>query len=130
MSHQTDEDFGFTQEKNLQPTIEKSLGCKLTRGDQYDVYDFYNDECLVELKSRRIKYGAYPTIMVGMNKLKHFESQQKDCYVYFNFTDGLYQWKYNKNEYTSGRTRRVDRGKTEVSNVAYVPIKYLKRIII
>jgi len=58
--------------------------------------DFYNyDKTLyVELKSRRIKFGDYPDMMIGKNKLDYFKAINKEgdkkFYVVINAYNGDY----------------------------------------
>ena len=66
---------------------------------KYETYDFNiyeNDELIGfwELKTRRVKYDTYSSIMVGYNKLKLMEKYQKklNCRIYFLCYDKLMYW--------------------------------------
>lgn len=57
-----------------------------------DVYDFKDTEGTVyELKTRNNKHNAYPTTIIGINKI-----QNNKCILLFDFSDGLYYIKYDK----------------------------------
>jgi len=117
--------FGFSQESKLQPLIETITGV-LTRTQPYDLFDYYNDTYLVELKSRNNHYSKYPTTMVGYNKLVAAAKSDKDVLFFFKFTDGLYYHKYDKTfEYIVDMGGRCDRGKPEYKKYCYIPITQL-----
>jgi len=125
-----DYNFGITQEKTLLPTLQKKFGETLSRAtNKYCRYDFHNDSCLIELKSRRCKSTTYPTTMIGENKLQMAKRQEKDVYFCFGFTDGLFYHKYNpETEYHIQSGGRWDRGKSEISNYVYIPIEQLIKV--
>ena len=100
--------------------------------DKYELYkeknsvmDFYNDKYECELKSRKNKYDAYPTTMLGLNKVQDMKPDKKYRY-YFLFTDGLYRWEYNKDDFVTRNGGRCDRGKYEIKKYIYIDIKKLK----
>ena len=101
--------------------------------NEHSTMDFINGEIIAELKSRRNKYKQYPDTMCGLNKIKQAEkSQEKGKDVkykfYFLFTDGLYCWDFNKDQYTTRLGGRKDRGADERKIYAYVNIEHLKLI--
>ena len=117
--------FGFSQECKLQPLIETITGV-LNRTQPYDIFDYYNDTYLVELKSRNNHYSKYPTTMVGYNKLVAADKSNKVVLFFFKFTDGLYYHKYNPLiEYTIQTGGRCDRGRPEYKKYCYIPINFL-----
>lgn len=86
-------------------------------------FDYYNDTTFIELKSRRNTYLKYPTTMVGDNKLKIAEEDTtKKYFFYFYFTDGLYKWAYNSEQYELKEGGRRDRGRPEIKLYGYIPI--------
>tara|TARA_R100000231_G_C5202558_1_gene127858 strand:- start:12 stop:479 length:468 start_codon:yes stop_codon:yes gene_type:complete len=88
--------------------------------------DFRNEEILGELKSRTFKHDKYITTFFGYNKLKYLESLENDNRVwkfYFFFTDGLYVWTYNKDQYEIRDYEHRERG---VIDQVYIDIKYLE----
>ena len=96
---QKDKDLqmGFEAEQKMLPklcdyfgeTIHKDLNCNA-------LIDFFNyDKTLyIELKSRRIKFGDYPDMMIGKNKLDYFKAINKEgnkkFYVVINAYNGDY----------------------------------------
>ena len=135
--HYTTVDFnyGTEQEQLLWRTLVNKFGeCKKIKG-KYAIYDFEGENFFVELKSRRSNYNQYPTTMVGQNKIDKAEVTVKtgaDVYFCFNFLDGLYYWKYNKQETLDKvmflKGGRFDRGRPELKDYCYIPIELLTKI--
>jgi hypothetical protein len=75
--------------------------------------------------------------MIGKNKLDWAESVMKEkpetkIYFAFNFTDGVYYWEYKSDDLfdiTFKQGGRWDRGKAEVKEYAYIPVKKLISIV-
>jgi len=91
--------FGTGLEESLKPSLEKIAGCPLTRLGGYSIFDYVNESgtVFVELKSRRIKHNDYQTAIVGLNKVRvACEDSSKAYYFCFNYTDGLYYIKFDK----------------------------------
>ena len=68
--------------------------------------------------------------MVGYNKIKRaLQLQDKgwNVYIYFLFCDGLFKWKVNEEQIacTMSACRR-DRGKNEIKEHSYIPIRFLE----
>ena len=61
--------------------------------DRYCKYDFENENCIWELKSRRNTKNKYPTTIIPEHKLI---DNPKDYYFVFYFTDGCSYIKYDK----------------------------------
>ena len=97
----------------------------------YDIYDYKGSNKFIELKSRNNKMNAYDKTMIGYNKILKAASIDEDVYFFFWFTDGIYFYKYNKDDKLevkiSGRFDRVCSG--ELNYYAYIPINLLQRII-
>lgn len=91
-------------------------------------FDFYDDVTFIELKSRNNEYNKYPSTMVGYNKIKIAEEDEsKTKYKFlFLFTDGLYQWEFEKDKYLIKDGGRWDRGKSEIKKYCYINIENLK----
>ena len=71
--------------------------------------------------------------MISCNKLLFARHCGKDCYFVFNFTDGLFYYKFDKMDYDTGVIRsayggRNDRGKDEKKPYCYINIKLLRKI--
>ena len=89
-------------------------------------FDLYNSEYICELKTRyNITKNKYPTTIFGASKLTEMEDDKKYVF-YFIFTDGLYKWDYNKDQYYIAENGRTDRGRPEFKNHCNIPIKYLQ----
>lgn len=117
-----DINFGLWNEKKLQ----KALGdeWKKTK-NQYETFDFiHNDGRIIELKSRRCSKDKYEETFFTSHKIK--SNDTKKLRIYFLFTDGLYKWNYNPNQYRIASGGRNDRGRDEINEYCYVNKKYLK----
>ena len=76
------------------PTLQKTTNV-------YSITDFTtpNNSLYVELKSRRTRSDAYPTSIVGWNKICEMDRRTKEgakCYFAFSYTDGLFVIPYDK----------------------------------
>lgn len=63
--------IGSIQEERLKVIIEKKYKVSLKKLDQFNPMDFVCDKFFVEVKSRRNKYDAYPTTIIGKNKIDY-----------------------------------------------------------
>jgi hypothetical protein len=123
-----DHSFGFKNEILLKKSIESITGPlnKLTR---WAPFDYSNKDCFVELKSRNCLSTTYQTTMIGMSKIEKC-NHLFDYYFFFKFDDGLFYWKFVPDHgYTISSGGRYDRGKAEVRDYLYVPVKDLTRYI-
>lgn len=131
---QNDLQFGNYKEDEILKEIQnKFSSCLKKVKDTYFVFDYVCDKCYVELKSRRNSHDKYPDTMVGKNKLDFAEKTNRPVYFCFSFTDGLYYWKYNKEDITNGNIEfriggRNDRCKEEYKNYAFIKTKILEKI--
>jgi len=123
--------FGLKKEIELLPTIRKFFNDEtIIKLDDYNIFDFKGDNKYIELKSRNCNYNKYPTTMIGYNKIKKALELNEDIYFIFNFTDGIYYFKFDKNiQLEVKQGGRFDRGKKELSDYAFIPIEILKEII-
>jgi|APCry1669191674_1035369.scaffolds.fasta_scaffold39453_2 hypothetical protein len=123
--------FGLKKEVELLPTIRKFFNDEtIIKLDDYNIFDFKGDNKYIELKSRNCNYNKYPTTMIGYNKIKKALELNEDIYFIFNFTDGIYYFKFDKNiQLEIKQGGRFDRGKKELSDYAFIPIEILKEII-
>ncbi len=89
--------------------------------------DFRNSEIVGELKSRTFKHDFYSTTFFGYNKLKYLqkENDKRVWKFYFLFTDGLYVWTYNKDQFEIRDYEHRERG---VIDQVYIDIKYLEKL--
>ena len=123
--------MGDKNETKFKDFIEKTEFIKLNKyKDKYAELDFRYLNRRLELKSRGISFKEFPSTIVGYNKIIKTRKRQRknlDTEFYFLFTDGLYKWNYNEEEISCIMpTRRIDRGKIEVKDHAYIPTRYLK----
>lgn len=95
--------------------------------DQFKQVDFRNKEIVGELKSRYNKYKDYQETFFGYNKLEYLfkEKDPRTWKFYFLFTDGLYVWSYNKDQYRVADFYHKERG---MIKQVYVNIKHLEKI--
>jgi hypothetical protein len=126
--------FGNLQEKEVLKILKLNFDDTLKKtSNNYFVFDFESENCYIELKSRRINHNKFNDTMIGINKLKFAETCSKSVFFVFSFTDGLYYWKYNKedinnNNITFREGGRIDRGRDELKNYAFIKIKILKKL--
>lgn len=108
----------------------------LEKTDKFNTWDFINSDACIELKSRRCASTDYPTTMIGENKMVACYNDRKAVWnsvlrevrflFLFLFTDGLYYWDFNPNEYQVNKGGRKDRGKEEFKRYAYINMNNLK----
>ena len=125
--------FGLKKEISEIERIRNRFSNTLKPTNNFFVFDYVSNECYVELKSRRNKLNTYPDTMVGVNKLDYAETADRPVYFVFSFIDGLYYWKYNKEDIQNGNVRfsvggRCDRGKAEYKDYAYIKTDILEMI--
>jgi hypothetical protein len=130
MSKSQDIAFGTKNEISCKELIESITGT-LTQTEPYHLFDYYNEEYLVELKARRNEYNKYPTTMVGKNKIDKAKREQfKKCMFCFKFFDGLYYHFFDSSiDYQVKKGGRCDRGCPEIKDYVYIPINLLTKLI-
>lgn len=89
--------------------------------------DYRNNEMIGELKSRTCRHDTYSTTFFGYNKILFLKelNDKRVWKFYFLFTDGLYVWTYNENQY---EVRDFDHRERGVIPQVYVDIKYLEKL--
>jgi len=131
---QNDLKFGDIKELELLETIQDKFNTSLKKVSNNNfVFDFSCDNCYVELKSRRNTHDKYPDTMVGKNKLDFAEKSDRTVIFCFSFTDGIYYWKYNKEDIENGNVEfrvggRNDRGRREYKDYAFIKTSILEKI--
>jgi hypothetical protein len=128
MSFDIDYAFGLDGERSLLNSMSKHF---LTKTEQYEPFDFKNSKMCIELKTRRNTKNAYPTTMVGANKVKVAEQDTSGKrYVFaFKFTDGTYFVEYEKTLFDTfeiSEGGRCDRGRPEMNDYCYIPVSCLR----
>ena len=122
-----DYNFGVENENKILETLSKKYN-NLSLTSKYCLYDFMNNETLIELKSRRIKHNDYKTAMINYKKIEYFLKSSKNCYCYFSYLDGLFYFEVNKENVDKciiGIGGRDDRGKKERHKILYIPNELL-----
>jgi hypothetical protein len=94
---------------------------------RYDAKDYVGDKYRYEVKSRRINYNQYPTTIIPTDKV------MDNIYFLFNFIDGLYYIRYNKEVFSKFKIdyfHRRDGGQNNKNKLYfYIPINELTQII-
>ena len=123
--------FGIKKEIELLPRIRTFFNDEtITQLDRLNVFDYKGDNKYIELKSRNNNYNKYPTTMIGYNKIKKALELNEDVYFIFNFTDGLYYYKFDRDkELEIKHGGRRDRGRPEIKDYYFIPIEILQKII-
>ena len=129
--YQQDLKLGLGNEDLVYDKIKIKYGDSLVKTKRWNKIDYYNDDVIIELKTRRNKYSAYPTTMIGKNKIDHMLESGKTAVGCFSFTDGLYfieidKEKIDKFELKQGG--RFDRGRPELNQYYYIPIDMLTKM--
>ena len=122
-------DLEFEHYELLKNKFDKSLE---KNSYKYALFDYIGDKCFIELKSRRNEHNKYKDTMIGCNKLLFARNCAKEVYFVFAFTDGLFYYKFSKEDYDTGVIRsayggRDDREVDEKKPYCYIPIKLLTR---
>lgn len=105
----------------------------LTKLGFYHRMDFHeaNVDLYIEFKGRTNAKDKYPTTMVGANKVRWLQENQKQGLFVFGFTDGFFSIRYDEALFKTFEVReggRCDRGIPEISQYFYIPVKHLLRI--
>ena len=135
MSYQNDISFGLSQEEKLLPVLKNVFSKDLIpTPNHYNLFDFIdiNNNVYVELKSRRVRSDQYLDTMISLKKIQFAkENLDKTFYFVFNFLDQILFWKYNANDNINYRIGgRVDRNKSELQEYAFIPVRYLSKLIL
>ena len=124
--YNADREFGIGEEEKQFAVLKGKFGDDLERmTGRYCKMDFKGNNCYVELKSRRCNKDTYEDTMIGETKLKYAEKRETPTYFAFNFLNGIYYWKYNKEDIEGGKVKireggRFDRGRVEKSMYAFI----------
>lgn len=123
--------YGFSEEDKLLNKFRQKIDPQLNKSkNMYDPFDYRSNNSLVELKSRRIRHNQYGDIMIGANKMSIATKTEKDVYFVFNCLDGIYYWKYNKEEYETNVEYRMGgtmkRGEDEKIECCFINTNILK----
>ena len=122
-----DYNFGIKKEIYFIDKLKNKFGDNVVAvSDKYCSYDFKNDDCIFELKSRRVLKRTYETTMIGMNKITEYKKMNKRIILCFSFIDKDCYYEYNDTDkidiHIGGRS---DRGKNEYNDYLYIPVDLL-----
>ena len=96
--------YGLNKENFYEQFINDKYG-KVSKTGHYDIFDYENNEILIEIKNRNNTYDAYSTTMVGINKIEKGLLDTRNVYFLFGFNDGsLFEWKLDKTKTYDGKT--------------------------
>ena len=132
-SQKNDLAFGIKSETEIVPSLEKFFDTTLNHNGGYAVMDWSNPTktIFVELKTRRIPHNRYDTALIGKNKVDFCNDENKEYYFCFNYTDGVFYIKYDKQLFsTFANNDNFVRGeRTDCSNnpqsIVYIPSNLL-----
>jgi hypothetical protein len=125
--------FGCKSENELKELLNNNFGKVYKTLSQYDVMDYTNDKVDIEIKTRRKKKNDFKTTMICKNKFDYAEKSKKDVYFIFCYIDGVYYWKYNKEDIKNGLVKfdlggRWDRQVSEIKIYGYIPVDILTEL--
>lgn len=130
--------YGLSNEVKHIPTFNEFFGTTFTRQAGYSVMDYVanNNTVYLELKTRRITYNQYPTILVGQNKIDFCKDHSKTYYFAWAMNNGIYYIKYDKEVFDTFDVevgfQRGDRSDCydRPSDVVHVPMNLLTKLSI
>jgi hypothetical protein len=101
----TDYALGTANEIPVMKRIEKFLGEPLVRRGGMALFDYDNNNetkmIFSEVKTRRIRHDAYPTAIIGANKVDEAQRNPNNTYwFFFDYVDGLYGIKYDEEKFS------------------------------
>ena len=123
--------FGYKSECELLPLFKKKYGDNIKKStDKYSFFDFYDDNSLLELKTRRITHNQYSTAICNLSKIEKLFNDKRKAFLIFSYLDGVFEISITENYKdwkTSTQTRR-DRGRVESSVVCLIPYSEMKKL--
>ncbi len=128
--------LGFGSERKCISLLGNFFAKPLYSNGRYAPFD-YSDEgktIFVELKTRRISHDAYPTTIIGANKVAQCTDPTKQYWFAYCYQDGIYVIQYNKELFdTFENNPEYQRGvrsdtANNSQNVIFIPIHHLVRI--
>ena len=125
-----DYNVGLQYEVQILPFLQVYFNDKtIVQLDRFNVFDFKGENKYLELKTRKCSVKTYPTTMIGVNKVERAKSLNENVYFIFQFTDGVYCWKYDKNiQLTKREGGRTDRGYNEIKQYFFISTQLLTKI--
>lgn len=134
ISQSEDIEYGKMSEIAVLPMINKHFNDNaVASSEMYSTQDFFSQNAVYELKSRKIVHNMYPTALIGCNKavLKR-EDKDKTLYFVFSYLDGLFYIKYNEEQFKDWKSvfqRNTRRGCVDLPHECFhIPHTALTRI--
>jgi hypothetical protein len=111
-SKNADLKLGLDSEMKNKTTLETFFGCGLKKTGKYDAMDWVDEAntVFIEMKTRRINHNAYPTALIGKNKVDFCEKSKATCYFVYVYLDGMFYIKYNKELFDTFECSDFQRG--------------------
>lgn len=135
----TDYALGTANEVPVMKRIEKFLGEPLVRRGGMALFDYDNNNdtkmIFSEVKTRRIRHDAYPTAIIGANKVDEAQRNPNNTYwFFFDYLDGLYGIKYDEEQFSHYMRCDYSRGdRTDFHNrpqeCFFIPSGDLTRVV-
>jgi len=115
--------FGTNSEKETRSKLEEVFATTLHHRTEnpFSQFDYDNGSTFyLELKTRRIRHDQFPTAIIGKNKVDIAAANPNRTYWFcFNYTDGLYGIRYDKEKFSKYVTTEYSRGdRTDYHNNA------------
>ena len=128
--------FGFNSEEKVHNHLESCFGSLTDTREEYGKYyefDKYNDDCFIEIKTRRIRHNQYYSLMFGENKsikAEELKRNNPELRIFFIWvcTDGTYYWEHGSTEHTVEFSGRTDRGCDERNACCHIKTSDLKEL--
>lgn len=129
--------LGFGSERACISVLSNYFTKPLFRNGRYDPFDFTDEAktVYVELKTRRVNHDAYPTTLIGANKISHCTDANKQYWFAYCYQDGIYIIQYKKELFDTFETNpeykrgnRSDCANNNSQNVVYIPVYHLMKI--
>tara|TARA_R110000782_G_scaffold15719_1_gene45722 strand:- start:235 stop:702 length:468 start_codon:yes stop_codon:yes gene_type:complete len=80
--------FGQTNETDTLNILQNLYNLDIHQSkEKYCNFDFYSEDMIIELKSRRISSTDYKNTMIGMKKVNKMLENPKRAYLLFKYTD-------------------------------------------
>jgi hypothetical protein len=136
---QQDLNLGFKSENDINQTLENVFGKLFNTKDNQDMgeyfeFDKYNDNFMIEIKTRRIIHNQYPTLIFGENKLRKGDeliNQNPNLRIFYLWkcNDGIYGWEHRSTDYYVSQMGRYDRGRREVDDCVNIKQCNIKPLV-
>ena len=118
-----EENFNFFKDYFNEPNLKHNK-------EIFSTFDFSSEKILIEMKQRNCDINTYNDLMIGYNKIeKCKKTTNKDIYFIMSLNDGLYCYKYNKNDELKIRNGgRCDRKINEFKKYYFIPTNLFIKI--